>query len=309
MNELGGRVVLADVMSEFLEVAIHLILFVRGIYPPELFESTQKYGCPLKTARHPGLVSYIQQIVRSIRMELHKVDPTGKAIDRFVFEMSMLRAFDDSILDQITDHGSKSTYYQSQNDTSSDGDLKGKGRVIEGPGDLNRPMSDKERTDSHKEYYGNGVDTGNDADDEPLYPNPSRGKANMQKEQHNHYHNSESAREAPRFGGSIALTTDVQWMLRAMLLKISVCDSYLKPLADDCSFTVVIEMKAAGSGPDAKPNFPWAPISAAATTERSKLSASAAQPSPDRKIIPVKTIDIADIQVELYIEEFSSPQN
>ena len=39
----------------------------------EIFESTQKYGCPVKTARHPALLTYIQQIVRSIRVELQKV--------------------------------------------------------------------------------------------------------------------------------------------------------------------------------------------------------------------------------------------
>lgn len=90
----------------------------------------------------------------------------------------------------------------------------------------------------------------------------------------------------------------------------------------------MVEMKAAGTGPDAKvsireckafhswaandpnclflfdqPDFPWSPVSTAVPSERSKLPASAAHPSQSRTIIPVKTIDIADIQLELYIEK------
>jgi hypothetical protein len=89
----------------------------------------------------------------------------------------------------------------------------------------------------------------------------------------------------------------------------------------------MFEMKAAGAGPDAKvsvrasipslgtvmmlttcfyfdqPDFPWSPVSTAVPSERSKLPTSAVHPSPSRKIIPVKTIDIADIQLELYIEQ------
>jgi hypothetical protein len=33
-----------DVMLEFLEVAIHQVLFVRRVYPPGFFDKRQKYG-------------------------------------------------------------------------------------------------------------------------------------------------------------------------------------------------------------------------------------------------------------------------
>jgi len=48
-----------------------------------------------------------------------------------------------------------------------------------------------------------------------------------------------------------------------------------------------------------KPDFPWSPISATIPSEQTKISARPEAPSIHRKIIPVKTIDIASVQVQL----------
>ncbi|KAF9162264.1 MAD2 mitotic arrest deficient-like 2 [Mortierella sp. AD011] len=280
------RIVVADVLSEFLEVAIHMILFVRGIYPPELFESTQKYSCPIKTARHPGLISYIQQIVQSIRSELLKdtihricvvtLNPEGKALDRFVFEMSMLRPFDDNILSNLDQ-------FRNDSGTTNGRIDKGKHKAIEELSKNHSIYGAESSGSDHETRYGY------DGDDEPLQRTTARERLQRQSNhqqfhpQHDHLHSGFSApnkRDGPRFGAMMTLTTDVETMFRAMLLKISICDSYLKPppqgnkvdygpmkrseemthmmltfLAlptEDCSFTVVIEMKAPGNGPDAK---------------------------------------------------------
>ncbi|KAF8961207.1 MAD2 mitotic arrest deficient-like 2, partial [Entomortierella lignicola] len=270
------------------EVAIHMILFVRGIYPPEIFESTQKYNCPIKTARHPGLISYIQQIVRSIRSELQKdsihkicfvtLDPAGKALDRFVFEMSMLKPFEDSILRDLY-----------QNRSVNDQIDKGKNKATE------------ESNKDYEVYEGGFVGDDNEGghvndDDEPLHRTTARERLDK------HYNNQQQFRpqhdqyEGPRFGGMIALTTDVEMLFRAMLLKIKFYVKRFMPVLVDSSFTVVVEMKTPGKGPDTKPEFPWSPINATTVLERSKLSSSVDLPSPARKIIPVKTINVADIQ-------------
>ncbi|KAF9963746.1 MAD2 mitotic arrest deficient-like 2 [Modicella reniformis] len=333
MADYGGRAVVSDVLSEFFEVAIHMILFVRGIYPPELFESTQKYGCPIKTARHPGLLSYIQQIVRSIRVELQKdsihkicvvtLGPTGQAIERFVFEASVLRAFEDSILQAASSSSPRNNVpggnHVDHRPHHHRGPIdKGKGRVTEDyspnthVGEAGQGHRSNQRSaDLHDDIYRG--DHGDEPADEenPLYRMTARERLDRLRQQRQRqqeirpHYNSVAMREGPRFGGLMTLTTDVEWMLRAMLLKISICDSYLKPLTQeaDCSFTVVVEMRSAGAGPDAKADFPWSPISPSVPSELTKLPATASHPSPNRKIIPVKTIDIADIQLELYIEQ------
>lgn len=53
-------------------------------------------------------------------------------------------------------------------------------------------------------------------------------------------------------------------------------------------------------------DFPWSPISPASHEEQLKVSATAPPSQPplqQRKIIPVKTIDVADIQVNYCYEK------
>jgi mitotic spindle assembly checkpoint protein MAD2B len=40
--------VAANVLCEFLEVAIHLILYMREIYPAGIFEKRKKYNVPVQ---------------------------------------------------------------------------------------------------------------------------------------------------------------------------------------------------------------------------------------------------------------------
>ena len=38
----------ADVFCEFLEIAVHCILYTRGLYPAGVFEKRKKYNVPVK---------------------------------------------------------------------------------------------------------------------------------------------------------------------------------------------------------------------------------------------------------------------
>lgn len=40
----------ADVLSEFLEVAVHLILYVREVYPVGIFQKRKKYNVPVQVS-------------------------------------------------------------------------------------------------------------------------------------------------------------------------------------------------------------------------------------------------------------------
>lgn len=42
----------ADVLCEFLEVAVHLILYVREVYPVGIFQKRKKYNVPVQVSPH-----------------------------------------------------------------------------------------------------------------------------------------------------------------------------------------------------------------------------------------------------------------
>ncbi|CAE6495022.1 unnamed protein product [Rhizoctonia solani] len=81
-----------------LEVAIHTILFIRGVYPPDLFIRRRKWDAPVYQSRHPALNEYIAGAVGAVRDELlsGKVDKmvlvikNGQevALERFIFSLS-----------------------------------------------------------------------------------------------------------------------------------------------------------------------------------------------------------------------------
>jgi len=82
-------------VAEFIEVAIHTILYVRQIYPPDLFVRRKKYDMPVFQSRHPALNEYISGAVKAITDELvsgniQKVvvvikDKDQVALERFIF--------------------------------------------------------------------------------------------------------------------------------------------------------------------------------------------------------------------------------
>jgi hypothetical protein len=53
-----------------VEVAIHTILYIRQIYPADLFVRRKKYETPVYQSRHPGLNEYISGAVKAIGDEL-----------------------------------------------------------------------------------------------------------------------------------------------------------------------------------------------------------------------------------------------
>jgi len=80
-----------------VEVAIHTILYVRQIYPADLFIRRKKYDTPVFQSRHPALNEYISGAVKAIGEELvlgnvDKVvvvikDKKQVALERFMFSI------------------------------------------------------------------------------------------------------------------------------------------------------------------------------------------------------------------------------
>ncbi|TRY82348.1 hypothetical protein DNTS_000069 [Danionella cerebrum] len=73
-QDLNFGQVVAGILCEFLEVAIHLILYVREIYPSGIFQKRKKYNVPVQNEAEKVVVVIMNK-------EHHPVE-------RFVFEIS-----------------------------------------------------------------------------------------------------------------------------------------------------------------------------------------------------------------------------
>ncbi|KAJ7293135.1 DNA-binding protein [Mycena rebaudengoi] len=84
-------------VTEFIEVAIHTILYVRQIYPSDLFIRRKKYDTPVFQSRHPALNEYISGAIKAIGEQIltgnvEKVvvvikDKEEIALERFIFSV------------------------------------------------------------------------------------------------------------------------------------------------------------------------------------------------------------------------------
>jgi len=62
----------ADVICEFLEVAFHLVLYNRGLYPDGIFKKRQKYNISVMMSCHPDLNSYINDVLVGVKLLITK---------------------------------------------------------------------------------------------------------------------------------------------------------------------------------------------------------------------------------------------
>ena len=72
---------LASQVLKFLEVAVHTILYQRGIYPSNLFVKSKKYGVIVHQSRHPKLNEYIGKLLRESVWNLL----LNKCLSKFIF--------------------------------------------------------------------------------------------------------------------------------------------------------------------------------------------------------------------------------
>uniref|UniRef100_S4RU02 Mitotic spindle assembly checkpoint protein MAD2B n=1 Tax=Petromyzon marinus TaxID=7757 RepID=S4RU02_PETMA len=100
-QEVNPTQVAADILCEFLEVAVHMILYVRQLYPLGIFEKRRKYNVPVQMSCHPEVNRYIEDTLHCIRPLLEQqrqnaveqfvvaiVNKENKPVERFVFEIS-----------------------------------------------------------------------------------------------------------------------------------------------------------------------------------------------------------------------------
>ncbi|KAG9481899.1 hypothetical protein GDO78_010891, partial [Eleutherodactylus coqui] len=106
--------VVADILCEFLEVAVHLILYVREVYPIGIFQKRKKYNVPVQMSCHPELNRYIQDTLHCVKPLIEKndvekvvvviLDKEHHPVERFVFEIAqppLLSISSDSLLSHV----------------------------------------------------------------------------------------------------------------------------------------------------------------------------------------------------------------
>jgi mitotic spindle assembly checkpoint protein MAD2B len=89
---------LIQAFTNFLTVAIHTILYERGIYPQTSFLSARKYEFAVRQNRHPKVCKWINDAVDAAEAELLKCtvarlavvihDKQNTPLERFVFDVS-----------------------------------------------------------------------------------------------------------------------------------------------------------------------------------------------------------------------------
>ncbi|KAJ3678692.1 hypothetical protein LUZ60_002495 [Juncus effusus] len=98
----------AQVLVEFLEVAINCIVFLKGLYPPQAFERRRYMNVVVNKARHPQLANYIHSstfaLLPFIQKELVErvvVIFYGQEdqipLEKFVFKLNVNQSFQSNI--------------------------------------------------------------------------------------------------------------------------------------------------------------------------------------------------------------------
>jgi hypothetical protein len=64
---------MVETMTDFLEVAIHYILYLRNLYPRDTFSKKKMYGVPVWQNRHPGVRGYVAGLVGAAQREMKRV--------------------------------------------------------------------------------------------------------------------------------------------------------------------------------------------------------------------------------------------
>ncbi|KAL3329468.1 hypothetical protein AABB24_036517 [Solanum stoloniferum] len=93
----------AQILVEFLEVAITSVVFLKGVYPSGAFERRRYMNVVVQRARHPELQQYIHSSVNGLLPFIQKElvervavifsDSNNVPIERFVFKINVNQSY------------------------------------------------------------------------------------------------------------------------------------------------------------------------------------------------------------------------
>ncbi|KYB27345.1 Histone H4 transcription factor-like Protein [Tribolium castaneum] len=95
----------ADIICEFLEIAIHNVLFARKLYPDSIFERKRKYGVVVYRSVYPSLNEYIANCIKAISYHLRNnqlknillcFSSDQRVLEKYSFQILHLNAVSES---------------------------------------------------------------------------------------------------------------------------------------------------------------------------------------------------------------------
>jgi len=101
---------ITDLFCEFLEAAIHCILYTREIYPTLIFERRRKYNIPVPFSRSVELNQYIIDVIGGLKVWFQKgfidkilvvIHSKGIPVERFNFEVDILEKNGEKSMEEI----------------------------------------------------------------------------------------------------------------------------------------------------------------------------------------------------------------
>jgi mitotic spindle assembly checkpoint protein MAD2B len=93
---------ITDIFCEFIEVAVHNILYIRKQYPQTIFECKRKYGIAVYHSIHPDVNEYISNCINAINFHLQRnqlrtvalcFSSLGKIIEKYNFQVLNLNSY------------------------------------------------------------------------------------------------------------------------------------------------------------------------------------------------------------------------
>ncbi|KIW06618.1 uncharacterized protein PV09_02331 [Verruconis gallopava] len=108
-------------------------------------------------------------------------------------------------------------------------------------------------------------------------------------------------------------SVDLQEQFRAVMTKLTVCGSMLKPIPPGCTFTVAIELKDAADPPIGHPQ-PWIPVQPSLQREvpRADSESTSVKSGSDLGGVyttPIRSVASGEMVFEMWIEEGQAKEN
>lgn len=95
---------------------------------------------------------------------------------------------------------------------------------------------------------------------------------------------------------------DLSQAVRALFARLAVIDTRLRPLPEDCSFALAIELRDDADPPVGHPQ-PWIPVEPGLQVEGREKDAERGQDLGGARTVPVRTVKSGEMIFEVWIEE------
>lgn len=84
------KIVTSDILLEFLEVALHQILYFRKLYPKEIFVKKKIYGTVVHVSEQPELNEYLKNVLITIKELIKEDENSIKAVNLVIYNKNRI---------------------------------------------------------------------------------------------------------------------------------------------------------------------------------------------------------------------------